>query len=402
MREISPVLAGTFDRTDYTPAVSNFNRAADNAAPVAAPNADNTNAVTDAPNSTASNYIDPRRYTKFDRTASQVADAPDFSFGDFLDMINPLQHIPVISSVYRSITGESINPVSRVAGDVLYGGALGAVSAVVGGVSAVADAVSESQTGKDTTGVVLASLFGDDSKNTQVADAAKSAGPVENAAASAEAPSQTIPKTDDQNLILASTTANANAAQILTAPKVTPVEVAKIDSSNAPLLQPKAFPLNKQAFGGVMAPTANDIESQNRIIALSQGSHAMRLGHTIYTNPLMNGAKPLPVATPQIAATDTDVAKNPVASTAAVTPATETGQAPINSIAQIQSTSADKMGANAAQAPALASANTAQAQHNPLPQNLIDDMIMMKAISQYKGVASNASSPLGTSLDISN
>ena len=31
-----------------------------------------------------------------------------FTFLDFLDVINPLQHIPIISSVYRSITNDSI------------------------------------------------------------------------------------------------------------------------------------------------------------------------------------------------------------------------------------------------------------------------------------------------------
>ena len=31
-----------------------------------------------------------------------------FTLGDFLDIINPLQHIPVVSTVYRAITGDKI------------------------------------------------------------------------------------------------------------------------------------------------------------------------------------------------------------------------------------------------------------------------------------------------------
>ncbi len=45
------------------------------------------------------------------RTASSDSD-PDskFSFDDFLDIINPLQHLPVISTIYRAITHDTINP----------------------------------------------------------------------------------------------------------------------------------------------------------------------------------------------------------------------------------------------------------------------------------------------------
>ena len=48
-----------------------------------------------------------------------------FTFFDFLDIINPLQHIPVISTIYRSITGDQIDPGSRIAGATLFGGPLG-------------------------------------------------------------------------------------------------------------------------------------------------------------------------------------------------------------------------------------------------------------------------------------
>ena len=48
-----------------------------------------------------------------------------FTFFDFLDIINPLQHIPVISTIYRAITGDQIDPGSRIAGATLFGGPLG-------------------------------------------------------------------------------------------------------------------------------------------------------------------------------------------------------------------------------------------------------------------------------------
>lgn len=51
------------------------------------------------------------------------------SFGEFLDMINPLQHIPVISSIYRAITGDEIGAGPRAIGGMIYGGPLGMIAA---------------------------------------------------------------------------------------------------------------------------------------------------------------------------------------------------------------------------------------------------------------------------------
>lgn len=52
------------------------------------------------------------------------------SFGDLLDTINPLQHIPVVSEAYRHLTGDGIAPEARVAGGLLYGGPVGAIASV--------------------------------------------------------------------------------------------------------------------------------------------------------------------------------------------------------------------------------------------------------------------------------
>mgnify|MGYP001253360852 CR=1 FL=1 len=65
-----------------------------------------------------------------------------FTFFDFLDIINPLQHIPVISTIYRSITGDQIDPGSRIAGATLFGGPLG-------GALASMDVAVKHKTGSD-------------------------------------------------------------------------------------------------------------------------------------------------------------------------------------------------------------------------------------------------------------
>ncbi len=50
------------------------------------------------------------------------------TFGDMLDVINPLQHIPVISTIYRSLTGDELSPAARIAGGALFGGPVGFIA----------------------------------------------------------------------------------------------------------------------------------------------------------------------------------------------------------------------------------------------------------------------------------
>lgn len=83
---------------------------------------------------------------------SSGADKQGFSlgfFGDVLDVVNPLQHIPVVSNIYRQVSGDDIRGLSRVAGGALYGGPIGAASSAV-------NAIVEAQTGRDIGGHIFA------------------------------------------------------------------------------------------------------------------------------------------------------------------------------------------------------------------------------------------------------
>ena len=51
----------------------------------------------------------------------------DLTFDDVLDIINPLQHLPVISTIYRELTGDKIKPAMQILGDLGYGGPSGFV-----------------------------------------------------------------------------------------------------------------------------------------------------------------------------------------------------------------------------------------------------------------------------------
>lgn len=76
-----------------------------------------------------------------------------FTLLDAVDIVNPLQHLPLIGTLYREITGDTLDPFSRVAGSTLFFGPLGtAVSGV--------NVAMEEFTGKDMGGHMMA-LFKD-------------------------------------------------------------------------------------------------------------------------------------------------------------------------------------------------------------------------------------------------
>jgi hypothetical protein len=84
--------------------------------------------------------------------ADRASPSPNFepfggdglTFGDILDAINPLHHIPLVGSLYRKITGDEIDPAMRVAGGALFGGPIGAL------VSAATLAMSRLTNGSET------------------------------------------------------------------------------------------------------------------------------------------------------------------------------------------------------------------------------------------------------------
>lgn len=74
-------------------------------------------------------------------------------FLDMLDIINPLQHLPVVGTIYRALTGDTISDAARMAGGALYGGPLGVIGAL-------ANVVVEAETGSDIGDNAMAWLGG--------------------------------------------------------------------------------------------------------------------------------------------------------------------------------------------------------------------------------------------------
>ncbi|ARJ66001.1 hypothetical protein WV31_10220 [Magnetospirillum sp. ME-1] len=77
------------------------------------------------------------------------------SLWDLFDVINPLQHIPLLGSVYRELSGDRIGVVAKMGGDTLYWGIPGLIFSAV-------DIAFGQIAGKEPGRMVFDALFGDD------------------------------------------------------------------------------------------------------------------------------------------------------------------------------------------------------------------------------------------------
>jgi len=192
-------------------------------------------------------------------TAQLWGDREGPSFADLIDIINPLQHIPIVSTIYRAITGDKIGMGARLVGGAIFGGPLGIISAGV--MSAVQEA-----TGKDTS-EHLASLFGGDEKPaTAVAAAA-----VEPAAAARS---------------------QAAAATATVAPPVAaPVVVAGAAAAAAPYARKTAAGPAPAAAAGLAPATLRATQAARDAVAAPQPASAMARGNPLAAIDRAKGAQ---------------------------------------------------------------------------------------------------------------
>jgi hypothetical protein len=107
-------------------------------------------AMVSSPGSARSEYVT----SAATKTADSGVKAEEGFFGHLLDVVNPLQHLPIIGTIYRAITGDKMGPVEKIMGDTLYGGMWGAIASI-------ADVAFESITGKSFEDTALALFKGD-------------------------------------------------------------------------------------------------------------------------------------------------------------------------------------------------------------------------------------------------
>lgn len=93
-------------------------------------------------------------YTPVSSSTPRPISEEPFGFGDLVDMVNPLHHIPLVGHVYREMTGDQIRPISQIIGGAVFGGAIGAAGSLV-------NVIIEEETGRDITGNVVAMVMTD-------------------------------------------------------------------------------------------------------------------------------------------------------------------------------------------------------------------------------------------------
>ena len=141
-----------------------------------------TNPITNQPLALSPFRFDTSPQGEADVAMDQIADpegkneaasgwgSNGFDFKDVLDVINPLQHIPIVSSIYRHITGDEIAPAPRAIGGALFGGPVGLLAAV-------GNNIMESETGADAGETAIAMFTGGGSSDIGTPGAGEQARP---------------------------------------------------------------------------------------------------------------------------------------------------------------------------------------------------------------------------------
>ena len=161
----------------------NFETAADSfIRPTIGRQAEPAHAAVQTQRDTAADAAGRDRFREQGAKAEHETAAMELEFADLLDVINPLQHIPVVSSLYRELTGDEIKAPARVLGGFLFGGPVGLVGSV-------ANAAIEEASGRDLGETVMAWAFGaGDDGSANLAEAPRPAETLAEIAPAAGAP----------------------------------------------------------------------------------------------------------------------------------------------------------------------------------------------------------------------
>lgn len=157
-----------------------------------------------------------------------------FTFFDFLDVINPLQHIPVVNTIYREMTGDEIKAPAKMIGSAILGGPVGLAVAMV-------DTAIEDSTGKDMGGHAMA-FFKDE------APAAASAVVAVAATASPEAAQTTVKQATSAREFIPALNAAAASSSAMPA--------SLIEDGTKDEAQQNADELNQQTAASIAASAA--------------------------------------------------------------------------------------------------------------------------------------------------
>lgn len=224
------------------------------------------------------------------------------SFHDLLDAINPLQHIPIIGTIYRWATGDEPGNVARVIGDGIYGGPLG----IVGGLF---NAVTRDDDGEDLGEQVMAWAFGPghskaapDQGTTAIAEAKPAGAVAETEPASAAAPAA-ITATELADMTLAPAAAASSTAAIPAAGSTRSVaSVAALFRSTDPAARRTSAPaaMANGTADHVPMPLVRSAAAAPAQTVAADPAHELRVQNAMLQRQIAAGRTSPAAGTPQL------------------------------------------------------------------------------------------------------
>ncbi len=205
--------------------------------------------------------------------ATEVHEAEDLEWGDLVDLINPLQHIPILGTVYREATGDKIKPEIQVAGNALFGALTGSLA--ISTVAGILTAAYEEHSGEEATIQIADALFGGD----EVGEPDPQAGTIQLAAAP-----ETAAQSSAQSPAQPSTPASAPGAPVL-------VASASSDALSSPASVSAVSSGAASGAAAAVLPSSTPVSTSSRRISKTASSQGIRVGQTLYPKKMVSAGQ---------------------------------------------------------------------------------------------------------------
>lgn len=225
-----------------------------------------------------------------EKTLSMFAEEDGPSFDDLLDVINPLQHIPLVNDFYREETGDKIGVGARLVGGALFGGPLGLMSAAI-------NCVMEESSGATPGGHLLA-LFRDEDPTASDTRLAQASTPTPGAATTSDTVAKATGETVSAAPVIASAPQAATESTVVseaTASKNSgrgrPVVLDNLIGTEAPA--PSAMPRASLPVTSIAPPAATTAQAETS----ASNNNPATLAPVASTRPLKMPERTVPLAT---------------------------------------------------------------------------------------------------------
>ncbi|MEM8785820.1 MAG: hypothetical protein AAGF19_08190 [Pseudomonadota bacterium] len=191
------------------------------------------------------------------------------SFGDLIDTLNPLHHVPIVGTAYRALTGDELSHGPRIIGGAAFAGPIGLLSAGV-------NIALVEETGRDAGQTVL-SWMGRQSAETVLAQA----GAGKDGEAKRDAGNGIEPKPEAITLAAPSMPPRTGAAQSIESPQI---DAEPPGQDNSPADPASAIP--PDLAGRMMS----SLDAYARMMELRHAAFTANGADTAHPNELFDGS----------------------------------------------------------------------------------------------------------------